>query len=226
VAQTIVVRRLRSSVLACLIVPSLAGHWRTVRAVLAAIGLLFLLIICTPVVQWTAKQLAVDWSDQDADTLVLLLAETVSLDEPGGFTVAGPSSYWRAVYTLYVWRRGHFRKLLLSGRGSREAKLLLLAGGIPEEAMMVEDRSLSTRENALYAKSILATLPGKAALVTSDFHMYRSLRTFARLGMRLAPRPAPDLLKIAADPRHRWWGFCALAGELTKIAWYRAHGWM
>jgi uncharacterized SAM-binding protein YcdF (DUF218 family) len=190
-------------------------------------GAFLLIITFTPVVRFAASRLAAEWGEADGDILVVLGAETV---EYAGFPdgmVIGQSSYWRALHAIYLWRHGHFRHLVLCGKGSSiTMKPLLVANGVPAEAIAVEDRSTSTRENALYAKPILSAMAGRVVLLTSDFHMYRARRCFAREGIAVIPQPCPDVLKRVNSLPARWPGFWVVTAELAKIAWYRARGWI
>ena len=70
------------------------------------------------------------------------------------------------------------------GRGSDEAiseaeamKRYLLANGVPEERILLEDRSATTRENLLNSKAIIDSREGgrRTAIVSSNYHVYRCL---------------------------------------------------
>jgi hypothetical protein len=49
----------------------------------------------------------------------------------------------------------------------------LIFQGVPRGIIEMETRSLSTRENALYAKQLLNAVPGRKQLMISDYHMFR-----------------------------------------------------
>ena len=53
----------------------------------------------------------------------------------------------------------------------------LIEHGIPKENIIKEDRSMTTRENLLFSKKIICERGGSpyAALVTSNYHVYRAL---------------------------------------------------
>jgi len=62
----------------------------------------------------------------------------------------------------------------------------LLAFGIPEAQILLEDRSTSTYENLVFAKEILDEyFPEgfRAVVVTNDFHIYRAVRTARQAGI-------------------------------------------
>lgn len=61
----------------------------------------------------------------------------------------------------------------------------LVAHGIPQERIVLEDRSATTRENLANSKSIIdARGGGKTALVSSSYHIYRCLRIARSIGLR------------------------------------------
>ena len=64
-------------------------------------------------------------------------------------------------------------------------KLYLLEKGIPEDRIVIEDRSATTRENLMKSKEIIASRPGrkKTALVSSNYHVYRCLRLAREAGL-------------------------------------------
>ena len=73
-------------------------------------------------------------------------------------------------------------------------KRKLLEGlGLPPAAILVEDRSRNTRQNALATAALAAPLGiERVLLVTSRHHMPRALAAFRRAGLR--PLPAPPVL--------------------------------
>ncbi len=78
------------------------------------------------------------------------------------------------------------------GKGSDESvseaeamKGYLLAHGIPETDILVEDQSTTTLENLQFSKALLDAREGRkyTALVTSNFHVYRALRYCRKIGL-------------------------------------------
>ena len=79
------------------------------------------------------------------------------------------------------------------GRGEDEKlseaqamKDYLLQHGVPEERIVPEDRSATTRENLLNSKGIIDSAGGrkKTALVSSSYHVYRCLRLARSIGLK------------------------------------------
>lgn len=98
--------------------------------------------------------------------------------------------------------------------------------GVPREAVVLETRSISTHENAVYTQPLLSAGAAPPILLTSDFHMFRAQRAFAKLGMVVQPHPIPDALKRATNWQGRWPAFLDLVSETTKILYYGVRGWI
>jgi uncharacterized SAM-binding protein YcdF (DUF218 family) len=63
--------------------------------------------------------------------------------------------------------------------------------GIPQDRLVLENRSLNTYENAVMTKAAIGDFPdGKWLLVTSAFHMPRSVGAFRLQGVEVIPWPA------------------------------------
>ena len=148
----------------------------------------------------------------------------------GGFM--GPDTYWRCIYAVRAWRAGHFERVYVSGGPSlgepvaSEMKRMLELYGVPADRIIEETASHSTRENALFLKPLLARESQPPLLITSDLHMFRAQRVFARLGILVAGRAAPDAVKRGGRWEQRWSVFLDLAVESVRIGYYYARGWI
>jgi uncharacterized SAM-binding protein YcdF (DUF218 family) len=193
---------------------------RRLRALLAGLGTLVMLVTITPLTGWWGRLLSGHFNDPSGDLLVILASD----DLPDG--IPGVASYWRAVYGARAWHQGGFRQIVVSGRPAASIRDFLVAEGVPMTAILLEARSNSTRENALNAKPLLDASPGRKVLLTSDYHMFRALGTFRKAGATLAPRPIPDIEKRVARWSGRWGAFLDLWVETLKIAGYYVRGWI
>jgi uncharacterized SAM-binding protein YcdF (DUF218 family) len=89
--------------------------------------------------------------------------------------------------------------VILSGGGDNghsEARTMARAIatlGVPQRALLLEERSTDTRGNALYTAE-LARRHGmrRVLLVTSALHMPRAQLLFRRAGMEVVPMPVPE----------------------------------
>lgn len=187
----------------------------------AAIGLLVVVITATPFVGWYARVLSGPFSDPPGKTLIVLGATR------SGEGLIGNDTYWRAVYALRAYRKERFQRIILSGSGTSDSMSLFLRfQGVPGEIILQEAQSSSTRENALFAKNMLADSLSPVVLLTSDYHMFRARRAFARCGVAVLPRPIPDAIKHAVQWTERWSVFVIEVVETTKIGYYFVRGWL
>ena len=104
----------------------------------------------------------------------------------------------RYLGVLRPYREGKVKKILVSGGAAnylepdtREGEMLerlYLLCGINADDILLEDRSLNTYENALYAKPILeATGENKFLLITSAAHIRRAVACFEKQGIEVQP---------------------------------------
>lgn len=200
---------------------------RLAKYIVLLTGAVFLLATLTPFDKWYARLLAGPWDDPQGDTLIVLGG---SMLEDG---LLGTSSYWRAVYAVRAWRQGGFRQIILAGDAnpghtpvSMAMKEFLVAAGVPVEAIRLESKSRSTRENALFVKRMLEGDTSRKVLLTSDYHMFRAYRAFRKEGVQVAPRPFPDAAKQANCVSCRWPVFVSLLMETGKIGYYLGRGWL
>jgi uncharacterized SAM-binding protein YcdF (DUF218 family) len=187
---------------------------------LAAIGLITVLLLSTPIVSWWALAFSGPIEQPKGDVLILLSA---AADDQGGISY---SSYWRARRALVAWQTGGFKKIVISGGGGPGIVNFLVAYGVPRQAMVAEWRSASTRENAIETARLLQGMPGRKVLLTSDYHMFRAIRVFRKLGIDCAPMVAPDVLHATEHWNGRFSAFEIMLVEWAKIAWYSLRGWI
>lgn len=111
----------------------------------------------------------------------------------------------RLIQALQLYHDGKIKKILLSGGSGyvnfqewKEAMLIadvLQKSGVPKEDVIQENVSRNTWENALQSAAILHSgAYGKNfLLITSAFHMRRSLMCFEKVDLKVAP--------FSVDPR-------------------------
>lgn len=82
--------------------------------------------------------------------------------------------------------------MVLEGEGDGEtAPRLLTALGIDEGRLVLENQSRNTDENARFTRDMVSPQPGQTwLLVTSAFHMPRSILLFEKAGFDVVPWPA------------------------------------
>lgn len=127
------------------------------------------------------------------------------------------------------------RRTWLGNRTSEaEAMRAFLADlNVPSKVVLMESRSASTRENAVFTAELLrARGIDRVLLVTSALHMQRAVATFRAVGMDAVP--AATDFEVIPEPNHvlRWLpDAAALAASTRALAeylglWvYRWRGW-
>jgi len=105
----------------------------------------------------------------------------------------------RLVQAVELYRRGTIKKIIFTGGSGRilhpemkEGNYIgryLMDMGVPEEDILIESESQNTRENATFTKKMLdeRKITGNMLLITSAFHMRRSLGCFRKAGMSVDP---------------------------------------
>lgn len=123
-----------------------------------------------------------------ADAIVVLGARVL----PGG--VPSGSLRARAEAAAALWHAGGAAVVVATGATHGEppgeavvTRALLLAAGVPPEAVRVEEKSRNTRGNFAFAKGLV---PGpRVYVVTEPFHMGRALRLAVEEGYDPLPWP-------------------------------------
>lgn len=106
----------------------------------------------------------------------------------------------RLDHAATLYREGRAARILVTGGRSPEDKASeaaagaawLQARGIPEAAILREDRSHTTRQNLANARAVLGPLGTKPVLIVSDpLHMRRAMAMAAAEGFDASPAPTP-----------------------------------
>jgi uncharacterized SAM-binding protein YcdF (DUF218 family) len=161
-----------------------------------AVGAALLLWVLS-VALLTAAMLAYSRVDraQAADVIIVLGAGLQPNNQPG------PALTRRAAQGAALWHDGLAAQIVCSGgvglnRVRSEADAcaeLLRAAGVPDTAIVLEDRSRSTEENALYTQEIMQANGWTSAVLVSDgYHLLRAHWLFNRVGIANYPSPAAD----------------------------------
>jgi uncharacterized SAM-binding protein YcdF (DUF218 family) len=102
----------------------------------------------------------------------------------------------RLIQTIDLYKRGVIKKIIFTGGSGRvlhpemkEGELIkpyILKMGVAEADLIIENESNNTRENALFTKAIIdkEKLQGDFLLITSAFHMRRSIGCFTKVGIQ------------------------------------------
>ena len=154
-----------------------------------------------------------------ADAIVILGSRVY----PG--SLPGPALTRRTLHAAALYRQGLAPTIICSGgqagpeTSTEAAAACKLAGtlGVPPAALLLEDQSRSTEENALDTAAIMAARGWRTVDVVSDgYHLYRAGLLFRRAG--LVPFPSPA--QVTAGPMNPIERYGRETRELVALAWY------
>ena len=150
----------------------------------------------------------------------------------------------RVWHAARLYHAGKSSRVMLSGgrfdwmiEGATEAESMqhfLRDLGVPNSAIVLENQSLSTRENALNCAKLMHELGLKRALlVTSSLHMHRAEAAFRMAGVTTIPAPTDFEINTRQSLIMNWIpSVSALNGSTAAlhemIGWwvYRWRGWV
>jgi uncharacterized SAM-binding protein YcdF (DUF218 family) len=173
------------------------------KKTLAVIGIILLVVLglylSYPfVLNGAARFLIVQDKIQKADVIVIL---------------GGDNNGERVKEGVSLFKQGYAKHLLMSGgplawrlTSAQLMKKQAMESGIPEKAIILEDRSRSTREDAEFCLPIVQKHKfGSVIVVTSSYHTRRSAGVFKKIyspaGIKVMVYPAR---KSEFNP-DRWW---------------------
>ncbi len=136
-----------------------------------------------------------------APVIVVLGGGSGPANPPRQIPEIGDSATNRLMYAAYLYKHGAAEHILLScgiiewmgdqGSPTDDMRFILNALGVPDSAIWIEDQSRNTYENAVYSQKILAEKGiSEVLLVTSGFHMPRSVALFKKVGLTVIPAPS------------------------------------
>lgn len=109
---------------------------------------------------------------------------------------------------------------------------LLKGGGVPDDLILLEDRSRNTHENAVYGSAILKQRGIRTiVLVTDASSMFRAAACFRKQGLNVIPAPSEfDQLEFSAEDLLPSWKAIRknerTLHEVLGCAWYSLRGWI
>jgi uncharacterized SAM-binding protein YcdF (DUF218 family) len=189
---------------------------RWVRLLIAALAVVFVLVTALAVYVYNYGQ--ADHSAR-ADVIVILGGGT---EEDGS---ASPATTRRVIHAAALYQRGLAPWVLCTGgytgnhpqSEARACANLAQQAGVPATAILMEENSGSTEENAIETRKVMDTRNLKTALVVSDnFHLYRAEMLFHVYGMTVFMSPA----QLTSGPLEWWWAVFDSYREAAALTWY------
>ena len=152
----------------------------------------------------------------------------------------------RVTHTLQLYKLGVIEKILISGgsgsisqRARKEADEIadaLTLMGVSENDILIENQTRNTHESAVAVKAMLQNLyqPSDCLLITSAYHMPRSLACYAKVGWKCDTftcdflsherRFTPDVLLVPRAESITIW--TTLAREWVGMIAYKISGYI
>jgi uncharacterized SAM-binding protein YcdF (DUF218 family) len=147
----------------------------------------------------------------------------------------------RLIHALALYKAGKAPRLVVTGGGApgtrSEAEImldLLVLMGVPPRAILLEDKSRNTHQNAVHTAQMLENLGiNKILLVTSAFHMRRSEALFKAKGLEVIPAPTDYQRLVGPVTMPSWlpsvgnlWQTTHAVHEHLGYWVYRFRGWL
>ena len=196
-----------TALLLCLPLTPTRLRWARIGAVT---GLVLLLAISSPLVErpllgsleaWHARPPLL--AGEHYEAIVVLAAGVL---EPGSLRPTmdlSSASKNRTTCGVDLYQQGYAAKLVFSGgngqvfkdapKDAREMKRWAERLGVSNEAIVVEEQSRTTYENATETRRLLG--PASILLVTSASHLPRAAALFSKQGFKVTPVPCDFLIR-------------------------------
>ncbi len=117
--------------------------------------------------------------------------EMVEISGGGDRLLYGASLYKEGLAPVIILTGGNLPWTDANSTPTSEMRELLILMEIPEDAILIEDRSANTYENAVFTRELAEPLEiDRIILVTSALHMPRSVPLFENQGFTVIPAPA------------------------------------
>jgi uncharacterized SAM-binding protein YcdF (DUF218 family) len=220
------------------------------RLLPATISYVALVVLSTPAVAYLSlgtlewRYPPTDSRPDDADAIVVLGGGMRAADAAHPRAELHPETMFRCRHGAEVYRRGKACPVVVSGGKiapgpstppiAQLMREFIRTQGVPDEDIILEDRSRTTHENAVECRRLLQERRiGKVILVTDAAHMFRALRSFRNQGISAVPSACrhdavafewtiwdflPSTSAVGEHQRtfHEWLGF----------AWYWIKGYL
>lgn len=176
-------------------------------------------ILCNAVTIWNYG--AVD-EKTNADVAIVLGAGTWNGQ-------VSPVFKERLNHGIWLYEQGYVKKLLLTGgygegnakSDAYNAKLYAVSQGVPEEDILLEEKSTITQENLKYAKEIMEENGYKTAIVVSDpLHMKRAMLMAEDVDITAYSSPTPTTRYVSTKTKVNFLSrevFFYMGYQLTRL---------
>lgn len=166
--------------------------WKRAFIFLAISLFLLFILVSPPVSRYINSKLEVQPNIQKADAIIMLTAGYYSRHN------LSETTYQRMFLASQLYKKGLGKKIIVCGGTwggvdisiSEAVKEHLIVIGVKAEDIIVEKASKNTFENLVNAQAIASKHKFKSSLlVTSNYHMYRSLLVADKIGLNVFAAP-------------------------------------
>jgi len=171
----------------------------TLALVLVFVGIVSYTSIGALLIQPLEDRFNIPQAPERVSAIVMLGGATTARPSTARQTVALNDAGERLTTTLWLAQRYPDARIVLSGGGAlvadaaeseaETARRFFVAMGIGDDRLILEGTSRNTVENARFTRELLSDAEGEIILVTSAFHMPRSVGLFRKEGIEVLPWP-------------------------------------
>jgi len=188
-----------------------------------------LIVALTPVSNFAGKKFAILPDKKPADAIVVLGAGLMNAgslqDESLRRVIAGIDLYKQGLAPLIVLSGGA-RRDDMQHTEAQQRSILAQTMGIPAEAILKEETSNTTREEAVRISRLLRHRGlRKILLVTESLHLRRAKAVFESAGLEVFPATSDDYSVSAISAKDRLWLASRIIEESAALAYYRLAGY-
>lgn len=219
------------------------------RIIASALLLLFLMAnpaIVNRIMLWWEVPPVTFASMQETYEVGIILSGTVNLYKAPKDRVHIYKGSDRILHAATLYHQGIVKKLIITGgypkghlgdEATDMARVLRMCQ-VPDSAIIIEPKAQNTRENATYTAALLAEYFPKVKqplLITSAFHMRRSLACFKKAGIEAQPfsvdfytydSESPPLKVYFWPNEHSFWKFSVWVHEVVGLVVYKLMGYV
>lgn len=209
-------------------------------------GLLGFLLVSWPPIAWLATRPLEAWypirplPPAPADAIVVFSSSVDTPHYERPFPLAGQDTYSRCRFAAWLYQHWKPLPILASGGGAKgrapayaaSMRDILVSVGVPDSSVWTEERSGTTRENALYSVEILKGHGiDRIVLVVEAQSMARAAACFRKEGITVVPAPS-DFTQLDPLREEIFLGWKAVRvneitlHEVLGLVWYKLHGWI
>jgi uncharacterized SAM-binding protein YcdF (DUF218 family) len=205
------------------------AKYRLLFFLLLSLNVIAISLVFTPVANYLYAVLEVKPEIRKADSIILL-SSGVYTDK-----IFMRDNYQRIMHAYWLYKQGYADKIIICGGAvvkglpslAELMKDFLVEIGMDGGRIITENHSRNTYENISNIKPVLSELDiNSSLLVTSSYHMYRSLAISKKLGIVAYPAPVICYEKNVYRASLRTRFITEILREYGAILYFWLKGWI